>query len=206
MPFLGTSLGGATPLSVLGLMIFIDHSLGLRQIFGCRVSKKHVHWWCVLSQCPDPVQVEGRSCMRSSPSTLTADCFARSWISLVVLPEGALHVHVSHQVWPQRRKHWGTPVNVLNVHVYYWGKNSELSGSFLVPIFHIVNDTHGCMDLNWEGIWRIILQSAKCSLVHLHCWLQRYFHYCKAQGAHYNRTSYTYMMQDDDRYNAWVIP
>ena len=30
-------------------------------------SRKHAHWWCVMFHCSDPVQVEGRSCMRSSP-------------------------------------------------------------------------------------------------------------------------------------------
>ena len=58
---------GEHPLGVVGLMLFIDHSDRLRRAFGTRVFKKHAHWWCVMSRCSDPVQGEGRSCMKISP-------------------------------------------------------------------------------------------------------------------------------------------
>ena len=89
-------------------MIFIDCSDGLRQAFGTR---KHAHWWCVMSHCSDPVQVKGRSCMRIS---LLSPLTPIAWIWLMILQEGALYVHLSHQVWPQRSKHCGrgTPTNM----------------------------------------------------------------------------------------------
>ena len=111
-----TGWKGVQPLGILGLMIFIDCS-GLDRHLALGSSRKHAHGLCVMSHCSDPVQVEGRSCMRISlMSTLTPDCFAPgwSWISLMVFPEGALHVHLPHQVWPQRSKHWrATPANVM---------------------------------------------------------------------------------------------
>ena len=75
-----------------------------------RSSRKHAHWWCVMSHCSDPVRVEGRSCMRSSPLSWLL-C---SWVVMNIINGITLHVHLSHQVWPQRSECCGrgTPTYV----------------------------------------------------------------------------------------------
>ena len=74
--------------------------------FATQVFKKT----CTLIVCDVPL-------LRSSPglgevlheNQSNLNCFATGWsgISLMVLPEGALHVHLSHQVWPQKSEHCG---------------------------------------------------------------------------------------------------
>ena len=93
---------------LLVLMSFVDHSSGQPQT-GTWHSGLHenIHTdgvWCATAQI--------LSKFRGGPAweSVQYNCLAPgwSWIWLMVLPEGALHAHSSHQVWPGRV----APVNV----------------------------------------------------------------------------------------------